>query len=142
VSIHSEQFVLAGIPLTGYSGLGLAVPTAFYVAVNNSGLTDGLDDKVISLSRVAAIFLLIAYLIYIWFQARSHHGIYDAILEGDEQKDHDRHEDLKKAKLTFTECVLALGVSIALVGCYFSNPSYFKCLSSYFCSRGVSRVRN
>jgi Ca2+:H+ antiporter len=95
----------------------LAVPTAFYVAVNNTGLIkpEVLDDKVISLSRVASIFLLIAYLIYIWFQAHSHHGIYDAILESDEQKDRDRHIDLKKDKLTFTECVIALAVSIALV---------------------------
>ena len=33
----------------------------------------------------------------------------------DEEKDNDRHKDLKKDKLTFTECVLALTVSIALV---------------------------
>ena len=46
---------------------------------------------------------------------RTHHGIYDAILEADEDRDMDRHEDLTKAKLTFTECVIALTVSIALV---------------------------
>jgi Ca2+:H+ antiporter len=33
----------------------------------------------------------------------------------DEENDADRHKDLKKDKLTFTECVLALAVSIALV---------------------------
>jgi Ca2+:H+ antiporter len=46
---------------------------------------------------------------------RTHHSIYDAILEGDEAKDHDRHHTLAKAKLTFTECILALAVAIALV---------------------------
>lgn len=56
-----------------------------------------------------------AYAIYIWFQVRTHHSIYDAILLEDEENDADRHKDLRKAKLTFTECVLALAVSIALV---------------------------
>lgn len=46
---------------------------------------------------------------------RSHHGIYDDILEYDEQRDADRHEDLRKDKLTFTECIFALAISIALV---------------------------
>ena len=46
---------------------------------------------------------------------RTHHGIYDAILEADEQKDEDRHKDLHKDKLTFTECIFALTLSIALV---------------------------
>lgn len=46
---------------------------------------------------------------------RSHHGIYDAILEADEERDEDRHKDLKKDKLTFTECIFGLTVSIALV---------------------------
>lgn len=67
------------------------------------------------MSRIASIFLIIAYIIYIWFQMRTHHGIYDAILETDEQQNQDRHHELHKPKLTFTECVCALSVSIALV---------------------------
>jgi len=103
--------------LTIYSGLGLAVPTIFFVAVDGTGLATPteLNDKVTSLSRVASIFLMVAYLIYVWFQAHSHHGIFDAILEQDEQRDRDRHIDLVKPKLTFTECILALMISIALV---------------------------
>lgn len=46
---------------------------------------------------------------------RTHESIYDAIFEADEHKDLDRHRDLAKAKLTFTECVFALTVSITLV---------------------------
>lgn len=95
----------------------MTVPTAFYFAVDGTGLATAaeLNDKVTSLSRVASIFLIIAYLIFVWFQAHSHHSIFDAILEGDEQKDRDRHVDLVKPKLTFTECILALMGSIALV---------------------------
>ena len=46
---------------------------------------------------------------------RSHHGIYDDILEQDELQDRDRHKDLNKAKLTFTECILALLVALTCV---------------------------
>jgi Ca2+:H+ antiporter len=46
---------------------------------------------------------------------RTHTSIYDAIFEADELKDMDRHRDLAKAKLTFTECIIALAISIALV---------------------------
>lgn len=46
---------------------------------------------------------------------RTHHGIYDAIFEADEMKDADRHKDLRKEKLTFTECIIALAISITLV---------------------------
>ena len=59
--------------------------------------------------------MIIAYLIFVWFQAHSHQNIFDEILEGDEHKDKDRHKDLKKPKLTLTECALALSIAIALV---------------------------
>lgn len=52
---------------------------------------------------------------YVWFQMRTHHGLYDDVLNQDEQNDHDRHKDLKKAKLTMTECVIALIIAITLV---------------------------
>jgi Ca2+:H+ antiporter len=50
-----------------------------------------------------------------WFQAKSHHGLYDDIFEADEHKDADRHKDLAKEKLTFTECIVALSIAIACV---------------------------
>jgi len=45
----------------------------------------------------------------------THHGIYDTVLEQDELRDHDRHKDLKKDKLTLTECVVALAIAITFV---------------------------
>lgn len=99
------------------SGLGLAVPTAFYTALSSRTdiTTIQLAEKTLHVSRIASIFLWIAYAIYIWFQVKSHHSIYDAILLEDEENDADRHKDLKKAKLTFTECLIALTISVALV---------------------------
>lgn len=99
------------------SGLGLAVPTAFRVSLTNVvGVSpDDLDARVLHISRITAIMLWISYATYLWFQMHTHHGIYDALLEEDEERDVDRHKDLAKPKLTFTECVIALAVSIALV---------------------------
>lgn len=52
---------------------------------------------------------------YVWFQMRTHHSIFDAVLEADEEKDMDRHRDLAKDKLTLTECALALSIALACV---------------------------
>jgi Ca2+:H+ antiporter len=45
----------------------------------------------------------------------THHSIYDEVLELDQQRDHDRHKDLKKAKLTLTECIIALIIALTCV---------------------------
>jgi len=58
---------------------------------------------------------MVSYLIYIFFQARTHHGIYDAIFVADEARDADKHRERVHHRLTFTECVLALSIAIALV---------------------------
>ncbi|KAJ5042440.1 uncharacterized protein L3040_004988 [Drepanopeziza brunnea f. sp. 'multigermtubi'] len=116
-SFHSAVGeVGSGLLLT--AGLGLSVPVVFYAALANSDLITSaqqLDDKVVNISRIAAIFLIVAYAFYVWFQMHTHHGLYDDLFEQDEQNDADRHKDLRKPKLTFTECVIALAVSIALV---------------------------
>lgn len=58
---------------------------------------------------------MISYAIYVFFQIRTHESIYDTIFEEDNRKDKDKHRDARKDKLTFTECVFALAISIALV---------------------------
>lgn len=80
-----------------------------------STTSEDLADRVLHISRITAILLIIAYLIYVFFQMRTHQSIYDAIFEADEHKDKDRNEDLSKAKLTFTECIIALAVAVTLV---------------------------
>lgn len=52
---------------------------------------------------------------YVWFQMRTHHGIYDSVLTKDEERDHDRERDLRKSKLTLTECFLALVIALTCV---------------------------
>lgn len=98
------------------SGVAIAIPTIFEFALASSELsTEKLDDKTLQISRIIAILLLIAYAVYVFFQARSHHGIYTAVFEYDEHRDHDKEEDLAKAKLTLTECIIGLAIAITLV---------------------------
>ncbi|KAI4214689.1 MAG: hypothetical protein LQ351_002762 [Letrouitia transgressa] len=106
-----------GLLLT--AGFGLVLPAAFYTSLFGSQDYDipdeSLQNKVLTTSRVTAVILFVAFFVYLFFQMRTHHGIYDAVLEKDEERDHDRHKDLKKAKLTLTECIIALVISLTFV---------------------------
>jgi Ca2+:H+ antiporter len=61
------------------------------------------------------MLLIASYMIYVFFQMRTRESIYDAIFEADEHKNHNPHGDIAKAKLTFTECVIALTAAVTLV---------------------------
>jgi Ca2+:H+ antiporter len=74
-----------------------------------------LQSDVLNISRITSILLILAYAIYVYFNIRSHHSIYDALFAAAEEADEDRLEDLAKDKLTFTECIIALAVSLTLV---------------------------
>lgn len=97
--------------------VALVVPAIYYNSL--SGRTDQppgrIELETLKISRATAIILLVAFLFYVWFQARSHHGLYEDILEADEERDHDRHRDLAKAKLTLTESILALLCALTFV---------------------------
>lgn len=71
--------------------------------------------EILRISRAAAVILLVAFCVYTFFQTRSHHGLYDNIFEGDEQRDQDHARDLAKAKLTFTEAIVALVFAVTFV---------------------------
>ncbi|RSL95875.1 hypothetical protein CEP52_011824 [Fusarium oligoseptatum] len=113
----NEAISEAGSGLLFTAGVVLALPTVFEhgrFAGNND--TDAeVEHQTLQISRVISILLIIAYIVYVFFQTRTHHGIYDAIFEHDEHRDKDKHRDVDKAKLTLTECILALAVSVALV---------------------------
>ncbi|KAI1192200.1 hypothetical protein F5B17DRAFT_379795 [Nemania serpens] len=107
-----------GTGLLLMAGLGLAIPTIFWHGISPAdyGITIAdLDGRTAQISRVVSVLLLIAYVVFVWFQMSSHHSIYDAIFEHDEKRDQDKHKDAAKAKLTLTECIIALAVSVALV---------------------------
>jgi Ca2+:H+ antiporter len=59
--------------------------------------------------------LIVAYAVYTYFQITTHESIYSGILsvEGEDRHEHANKE--KKARLTFTECVVALVLAVTLV---------------------------
>ncbi|KAI0132785.1 calcium/proton exchanger [Xylariales sp. AK1849] len=115
-SSFDEAITEAGSGLLLTAGFGLAIPAIFERSASGlAATTEELDEKVLSISHAVAILLLISYAVFIWFQTRTHHGIFTAMFERDEERDHDREKDKEKDKLTLTECILALAVSVALV---------------------------
>lgn len=112
----------AGTGLLLVVGLALAIPAAFTFAV---GVTlndykiaiDPAEGKLIlHISRATAVILLISFFVYVFYQMRSHHGLFAAILEADEEQDKDRHHERQKEKLTLTECIIAIIFALVLVG--------------------------
>ncbi|KFA73634.1 hypothetical protein S40288_02593 [Stachybotrys chartarum IBT 40288] len=111
---HAVSEAGSGLLLT--AGVILTIPTAFSHGIPEASMTEyEIEDTTLQISRIISIILIVAYLVFIFFQARTHHGIYDAIFEADEARDRDGNKDLRKAKLTMTECIIALVVGIALV---------------------------
>ncbi|KAJ2891022.1 hypothetical protein MKZ38_001001 [Zalerion maritima] len=112
-----EAISEAGSGLLLVAGLGLTVPTAFEHSLEGSEnvTTEELEASTLDISRFTAVLLLIAYGVFAFFQARTHHGIYDSIFRGDEHRNRDKVKDAFKEKLTLTECIVALAISITLV---------------------------
>ncbi|KAL1585081.1 hypothetical protein WHR41_06408 [Cladosporium halotolerans] len=97
------------------AGMGLVIPSIFYNSLASNYQPEFLETRALHISRITAIVLLIAFVVYLWFQIRSHHGLYEDILKADEHNDHDRHKDLAKDKLTFTEAAIAVVIGVTFV---------------------------
>ncbi|KAI9671035.1 MAG: hypothetical protein M1831_005120 [Alyxoria varia] len=122
--VFHEVISEVGSGLLLVAGFGLVIPAAFASVYSNTG-GDSVDPRqgtllnpefqhtIIRLSRATAIILIIAFVIFVYFQTTSHEGLYDEVLGADEQRDKDRHKDLAKMKLTLTECIVALVIGIA-----------------------------
>jgi Ca2+:H+ antiporter len=99
--------------------VALVLPAVFYkYLVNNidyEATAKGIAHQTTNISRAVAIISLIGYIIYIGYQTISHDGLLHEIYEADEHKDNDRHEELAMKKLTFTEVIVALLISLACV---------------------------
>ncbi|KAK4544019.1 hypothetical protein LTR36_004517 [Oleoguttula mirabilis] len=111
-----EAISEVGSNLMLVAAVGLVIPTIFYNSLAGGRLTYAVaESECLRISRAAAIILLVAFCVYVWFQSRSHHGLYEDILEADEERDHDRHKDLAKPKLTFTESIAAVFFALTFV---------------------------
>jgi Ca2+:H+ antiporter len=97
------------------SGVALAIPAIYDRSLAGQLDADIIASRTLNISRIVSILLLAAYIVYVYFQARTHHGLYNAVFEHDEHRDKDRIKDLRRAKLTMTEAIAAMLISIALV---------------------------
>ncbi|PVH91854.1 hypothetical protein DM02DRAFT_677854 [Periconia macrospinosa] len=117
-----------GTGLLCVAGFGLLIPSAYYSALKGEVVppvkpsakkgnftNDVLQHNVLRISQVTSILLIVAFAVFIFYNARSQHSIFDEVLEADEHRDLDRHLDLARPKFTFTECIVALIISLTLV---------------------------
>ena len=133
---RSEQSFHATISEVGsglllVAGFALLIPSAFFSALQGVVIEDAnaevsesgqapftlerLHHDTLKISQATSIILILAFIVYIWYNARTHDTIFADILEADEEADEDRHKDLKKAKFTFTEAVIAIIISLVLI---------------------------
>lgn len=118
-----------GTGLLLVAAFGLLIPSAFYsalkaetisdipgVGVLHEKFTEGrLQEDVLRISQATSIALIVAFFLYIWYQASSQHSIFDEVIEMDEHQDADRENDMEKPKFTMTEALLAIAISLILV---------------------------
>jgi Ca2+:H+ antiporter len=117
-----------GTGLLLVAAFGLLIPSAFYSALKSEAVeipglrvaheqltAKKLHEDVLRISQATSIALMVAFLLYIWYQASSQHSIFDEVIEMDEHRDADRENDEEKPKFTMTETIVALVMSLALV---------------------------
>lgn len=52
---------------------------------------------------------------FLWYNLRTHHSIFDEVLENDENQDEDGDRERRRPKLTLLESLIATVVALALV---------------------------
>ncbi|RHZ58461.1 hydrogen/calcium exchanger domain-containing protein [Aspergillus thermomutatus] len=121
---HEQSFHEAvsevGSGLLLVAGFGLLIPSAFYAALSSSSTKatitqQALDHSTLVISRSTSVILLVAFLMFLFYNLHSHHSIFDEVLENDEHRDEDRDEELQRTKLTLTECFVAIALSLTFV---------------------------
>ncbi|KAF4981408.1 hypothetical protein F66182_17166, partial [Fusarium sp. NRRL 66182] len=91
--------------------------------------SEELRDTTNKVSRATAIILLCAYIMFLWYNLRTHNSIFDEVLEKEENKDEDGQKEHFRPKLTLFESILAIAVSLTLVS-----------LSAYFLVEQISSI--
>ncbi|GAD98289.1 conserved hypothetical protein [Paecilomyces variotii No. 5] len=122
---RDEQVFHAAISEVGsglllVAGFGLLIPSAYYSALSGSanGKTftfEQLLENTRTISRATSVILLIAFLMYMWFNLRKNHSIFDEVLELDECADKDRAREMLRPKLTLTESLVAIVIALTCV---------------------------
>ncbi|QKX64458.1 uncharacterized protein TRUGW13939_11632 [Talaromyces rugulosus] len=119
--ILHEAVSEVGSGLLLVAGFALLIPTAFYSALsgtaqgNSTFTSEELIVNTRTISRGTSIILLAAFGMFLWYNLRTHHGIFDEVLENDENQDEDGDRERRRPKLTLLESLIATVVALALV---------------------------
>ncbi|KAK5685722.1 hypothetical protein LTR17_026985 [Elasticomyces elasticus] len=108
------------------AAFGLSIPSAFYSALKTETVKAGskhhekfttgkLHHDILNISRTTSVVLIVAFALYLIYCCTSAHSLFDEVIEQDEHADLDHAEDMKKPKLTMTEALIAVIISIALI---------------------------
>jgi Ca2+:H+ antiporter len=113
----SEAVSEVGSNLMLVAGMGLVVPAAFSASLKGTSSDEGgqIANEVLKISRVSSIILLLAFIVYVFFQMQTHKGLYEEVFVAEEELNTDRHRVLAQAQLTMTEAIIALVFSLAIV---------------------------
>jgi Ca2+:H+ antiporter len=113
----SEAVSEVGSNLMLVAGMGLVVPAAFSASLKGTSSDEGgqIANEVLKISRVSSIILLLAFVVYVFFQMQTHKGLYEEVFVAEEELNTDRHRVLAQAQLTMTEAIIALVFSLAIV---------------------------
>lgn len=125
---HKEQKFHPAISEVGsglllVAGFALLIPSAFFSSLSGSTVPDGeqgyteelLRRDTKSISHGVSIILILAFFLYLIYNCVSHDNVFEEVLAADELADRDRHKDLRKAKLTMTEAIIAILVSLTFI---------------------------
>ncbi|EED14093.1 vacuolar H\/Ca2 exchanger [Talaromyces stipitatus ATCC 10500] len=116
--ILHEAVSEVGSGLLLVAGFGLLIPSAFNATLSGaeSPMTpEELQASTRTISRATAVILLCAYLMFLWYNLRTHNTIFDEVLEKDEDNDEDGDKEHFRPKLTLFESVLAIAIAITCV---------------------------
>jgi Ca2+:H+ antiporter len=104
------------------AGFALLIPSAFFSSLIGSTGPEGegytetkLRSDTVNISHGVSIVLMVAFLIFMLYNCVSHDTIFAEVLEADEEADRDRHKDLRKDKLTMTECMVAILIALTFI---------------------------
>jgi Ca2+:H+ antiporter len=89
---------------------GLILPSIFSVSLTTTETS--LTHQTLQISRITAIFLLVAYFLYLLYMTQSHESIFSDLF-ADEEKNESVTE--REHRLTATEALIALMFSLAMV---------------------------
>jgi Ca2+:H+ antiporter len=92
--------------------MGLMIPGAFHATHQQQTAASG---HVLIISRITSIFLMIAWCFYVYFQMRSHHTLYEVLLEHEEEIVSHQAPAHREEKLCFAECLVSLAIVLTLV---------------------------